>query len=167
MISSFSAGQKSKLVLAGAFWVKPHMVAMDEPTNYLDMETVEALTKALKNFRGGPLPHSILSIVLQHESQDNTLRQNKQCIAQCIARCNALLRAAQYNALRSTMHCIAPCNTVDVDAQFNAFALYIFHAFVLYVGILVVTHSQSFVDEVCNEIWKLDDGKLIIEKQDK
>merc|ERR1712182_174073 len=53
LIGSFSAGQKSKLVLAGAFWQKPHMIAMDEPTNYIDMETVDARAKALKNFRGG------------------------------------------------------------------------------------------------------------------
>jgi ATPase subunit of ABC transporter with duplicated ATPase domains len=79
LIGSFSAGQKSKLVLAGAFWQKPHMIAMDEPTNYIDMETVDALAKALKNFRG---------------------------------------------------------------------------------GVMVVTHSQAFVDEVCTELWEVKDGCL-------
>ena len=29
------------------FWTKPHFIAVDEPTNYLDVETVEALSKAL------------------------------------------------------------------------------------------------------------------------
>ena len=37
----------------GRFWTKPHFIAVDEPTNYLDVETVEALSKALNNFRGG------------------------------------------------------------------------------------------------------------------
>ena len=30
------------------FWTKPHFIAVDEPTNYLDVETVEALSKALQ-----------------------------------------------------------------------------------------------------------------------
>ena len=30
------------------FWTKPHFIAVDEPTNYLDVETVEALAKALQ-----------------------------------------------------------------------------------------------------------------------
>eukprot|EP00927_Polykrikos_kofoidii_P024513 TRINITY_DN22282_c0_g1_i1.p1 TRINITY_DN22282_c0_g1~~TRINITY_DN22282_c0_g1_i1.p1 ORF type:complete len:756 (-),score=152.48 TRINITY_DN22282_c0_g1_i1:445-2490(-) len=53
MISGFSAGQKARLMLGAAFWTKPHVVALDEPTNYLDPETVNCLARALKNFRGG------------------------------------------------------------------------------------------------------------------
>jgi len=48
-----SGGQKSRLVLAAAMWTKPHLIALDEPTNYLDNETLAALTHALRNFRGG------------------------------------------------------------------------------------------------------------------
>ena len=48
-----SGGQKSRLVLAAAMWSKPHLIALDEPTNYLDNETLAALTYALKSFRGG------------------------------------------------------------------------------------------------------------------
>ena len=40
-------------MLAAAYWTKPHMILLDEPTNYLDMETLAALTQALKTFRGG------------------------------------------------------------------------------------------------------------------
>jgi len=54
-IRGFSAGQKVRLSLAGLFWTKPHLIALDEPTNYLDVETVDALAKALKHFRGGIL----------------------------------------------------------------------------------------------------------------
>ncbi|CAJ1345754.1 unnamed protein product [Effrenium voratum] len=54
-IRGFSAGQKVRLSLAAMFWTKPHFIAVDEPTNYLDVETVEALSKALNNFRGGIL----------------------------------------------------------------------------------------------------------------
>lgn len=52
-IKGFSAGQKVRLSLAAMFWTKPHLIAVDEPTNYLDVETVEALAKALNTFRGG------------------------------------------------------------------------------------------------------------------
>jgi len=54
-IQGFSAGQKVRLSLAAMFWTKPHFIMIDEPTNYLDVETVEALAKALTNFRGGIL----------------------------------------------------------------------------------------------------------------
>ena len=33
-IRGFSGGQKSRLVLAAAMWNKPHLIALDEPTNY-------------------------------------------------------------------------------------------------------------------------------------
>jgi len=53
LIKGFSAGQKVRLSLSAMFWTKPHLIAVDEPTNYLDVETVEALAKAFNNFRGG------------------------------------------------------------------------------------------------------------------
>jgi ATPase subunit of ABC transporter with duplicated ATPase domains len=39
--------------MAAAFWMKPHIIALDEPTNYIDMETVESLIVALQRFKGG------------------------------------------------------------------------------------------------------------------
>ena len=51
-IKRFSGGQRSRLVLAAAMWSKPHLLALDEPTNYLDNDTLAALTNALKSFRG-------------------------------------------------------------------------------------------------------------------
>lgn len=55
MIGSFSAGQKSKLMIAASMWTKPHVLAFDEPTNYLDFQTVSALARAIKLFRGGTI----------------------------------------------------------------------------------------------------------------
>lgn len=52
-IGGFSAGQKSKLTLGAAFWIKPHIVALDEPTNYIDMETLESLVRGLTRYKGG------------------------------------------------------------------------------------------------------------------
>lgn len=34
-------------------WNKPHILVLDEPTNYLDRETLAALTEAIKTFAGG------------------------------------------------------------------------------------------------------------------
>jgi ATPase subunit of ABC transporter with duplicated ATPase domains len=42
-----------RLVLAAAMWSMPHFLALDEPTNYLDNDTLAALTQALKGFKGG------------------------------------------------------------------------------------------------------------------
>jgi len=50
-----SGGQKVKIVLGAATWRRPHVLALDEPTNYLDRESLAALIAALKNFGGGVL----------------------------------------------------------------------------------------------------------------
>jgi elongation factor 3 len=34
-------------------WNKPHVLVLDEPTNYLDREALGALTQAIKSFAGG------------------------------------------------------------------------------------------------------------------
>lgn len=52
-IRRLSGGQKVKLVLAAAMWNKPHLIVLDEPTNYLDREALGALTQAIKSFAGG------------------------------------------------------------------------------------------------------------------
>ena len=51
-IKQMSGGQRQRLVICAAFWSKPHLIALDEPTNYLDNDTLAALTHALKNFKG-------------------------------------------------------------------------------------------------------------------
>ena len=52
-IKGLSGGQKVKLVLAAGTWLKPHIIVLDEPTNYLDRDSLGALSKALKKFEGG------------------------------------------------------------------------------------------------------------------
>lgn len=52
-IRSLSGGQKVKLVLAACTWLRPHLIVLDEPTNYLDRDSLGALSKALKSFEGG------------------------------------------------------------------------------------------------------------------
>lgn len=52
-IRGLSGGQKVKLVLAAGTWQRPHLIVLDEPTNYLDRDSLGALSKALKAFEGG------------------------------------------------------------------------------------------------------------------
>eukprot|EP00802_Teleaulax_amphioxeia_P007914 Tamp_07922.p1 GENE.Tamp_07922~~Tamp_07922.p1 ORF type:complete len:660 (+),score=185.71 Tamp_07922:97-1980(+) len=54
-LKGFSGGQKSRVVIAAAMWTRPHLICLDEPTNFLDKETFNALVRALKNFKGAVL----------------------------------------------------------------------------------------------------------------
>ena len=48
-----SGGQRVKTVLAACSWQRPHLIVLDEPTNYLDRDSLGALSKALRKFDGG------------------------------------------------------------------------------------------------------------------
>lgn len=52
-IRGLSGGQKVKVVLGAAMWQNPHMIVLDEPTNYLDRDSLGALAKAIQEFEGG------------------------------------------------------------------------------------------------------------------
>merc|ERR1711959_503121 len=54
-INQLSGGMKVKVVLAAAMWQNPHILILDEPTNYLDREGLGALVLAIKDYRGGAL----------------------------------------------------------------------------------------------------------------
>merc|ERR1712193_43304 len=51
-IQSLSGGQKVKVVLGASMWQEPHLVVLDEPTNYLDRDGLGALTLAIEEFEG-------------------------------------------------------------------------------------------------------------------
>ena len=57
-----SGGQRVKVVLAACSWQRPHLIVLDEPTNYLDRDSLGALSKALKSFEGGV-------IIITHSSE--------------------------------------------------------------------------------------------------
>merc|ERR1719172_177283 len=54
-IQQLSGGMKVKVVLAAAMWQNPHILILDEPTNYLDREGLGALVLAIKDYKGGVL----------------------------------------------------------------------------------------------------------------
>ena len=51
-IEEFSGGWKMRIALARVLVVSPDLIIMDEPTNYLDMETILWLEKWLQDFSG-------------------------------------------------------------------------------------------------------------------
>jgi elongation factor 3 len=61
-IGALSGGQKVKVVLASALWNQPHVLILDEPTNYLDRESLGALARAIRKFEGGV-------VMITHNSQ--------------------------------------------------------------------------------------------------
>merc|ERR1719160_1397854 len=54
-IGQLSGGMKVKVVLAATMWQNPHVLILDEPTNYLDREGLGALVLACKDYKGGVL----------------------------------------------------------------------------------------------------------------
>ncbi|KAG2186501.1 hypothetical protein INT44_002723 [Umbelopsis vinacea] len=79
-IRGLSGGQKVKLVIGAAMWNKPHMLVLDEPTNYLDRDSLGGLASAIKEYGG---------------------------------------------------------------------------------GVVIVTHNREFSEELCTEVWKVDNGELM------
>ena len=50
-----SGGQKSRVAFACLSLTNPHILVLDEPSNHLDIEAMDALSKALREFAGGVL----------------------------------------------------------------------------------------------------------------
>jgi len=61
-IRGLSGGQKVKVVIGAAMWNNPHILILDEPTNYLDRDSLGALAGAIKEYEGGV-------VVISHHSQ--------------------------------------------------------------------------------------------------
>merc|ERR1712193_445542 len=53
MGGSLSHGQRVKVVICASCWQNPHIIILDEPTNYLDRDGLGALVRGLEAFQGG------------------------------------------------------------------------------------------------------------------
>jgi len=51
-ISLLSGGEKSRVMLGQILAKDVNLLFLDEPTNHLDMQSIDSLTKAIKNFKG-------------------------------------------------------------------------------------------------------------------
>merc|ERR1711991_779283 len=58
------------VVLGACTWSQPHLIILDEPTNYLDREALGALAQAINNFEGG-----VVLITHNQEFADATTRE--------------------------------------------------------------------------------------------
>lgn len=56
-----SGGQKSRVAFAALAYRRPHLLVIDEGSNHLSMDAVDALVEAVKDFGGGIL-------VVSHDS---------------------------------------------------------------------------------------------------
>lgn len=71
LIKSLSGGQKVKVVLAASLWQTPHLIILDEPTNYLDRDGLGALTNAIYDYKGGV-------VIISHNREfTNAIAQEK------------------------------------------------------------------------------------------
>lgn len=51
-ISGLSGGQKMKLVIAACMWNNPQILILDEPTNFIDRDSLGGLAVAIKEWAG-------------------------------------------------------------------------------------------------------------------
>merc|ERR1712070_1154685 len=74
-IHSLSHGQKVKVVICAACWQNPHIIILDEPTNYLDRDGLGALVRGLEAYRGGV-------VIISHNTEfTDSVCQQKWIIA--------------------------------------------------------------------------------------
>merc|ERR1719310_1228999 len=52
-LGALSNGQRARAVLGAATWLAPHLLVLDEPSNYLDQPALAALAAGLQTFGGG------------------------------------------------------------------------------------------------------------------
>ncbi|KAI3646104.1 hypothetical protein MP228_009032 [Amoeboaphelidium protococcarum] len=79
-IKGLSGGQKVKVVIGASTWNNPHMLVLDEPSNYLDRDSLAALSQALKEFGGGVIVIShnqefVDAVCTERWNMDNGLLQ--------------------------------------------------------------------------------------------
>merc|ERR1712216_316396 len=57
-LASLSHGQRVKVVICASCWQNPHIVILDEPTNYLYRDGLGALVRGLEGYQGGVVINS-------------------------------------------------------------------------------------------------------------
>ncbi|MFC1739084.1 ATP-binding cassette domain-containing protein [Planctomycetota bacterium] len=83
---TLSHGERKRAQIAVALWQQPRVLAIDEPTNHIDLEARQLLAEALRSFRG-------IGLLISHDRDmlDNLCRQTL-----FIELPNAILRPGGY-----------------------------------------------------------------------
>jgi ATP-binding cassette subfamily F protein 2 len=92
VMDQLSAGQKARIVFAIIAYEKPHLVLLDEPTNPLDMESIDALATCVNAFKGGV-------IMISHD-----MRLISQCAEQIYVCDNKQITQYQGDIMNFKMH---------------------------------------------------------------
>merc|ERR1712232_424956 len=70
-LGSLSHGQRVKVVICASCWQNPHIIILDEPTNYLDRDGLGALVRGLEAYQGG------VAIISHNEEFTNSVCSQK------------------------------------------------------------------------------------------
>merc|ERR1711920_389015 len=70
-LASLSHGQRVKVVICASCWQNPHIIILDEPTNYLDRDGLGALVRGLEAYQGG------VAIISHNEEFTNSVCSQK------------------------------------------------------------------------------------------
>lgn len=65
-----SGGQKARVVIAELVLMRPHILILDEPTNNLDIESIDALCDAIREYEGGV-------VIVTHDAR---LIESTECV---------------------------------------------------------------------------------------
>ncbi|KAI9979458.1 hypothetical protein PInf_028715 [Phytophthora infestans] len=65
-----SGGQKARVVIAELILMRPHILILDEPTNNLDIESIDALCDAIREYEGGV-------VIVTHDAR---LIESTECV---------------------------------------------------------------------------------------
>lgn len=78
IMGELSAGQKARIVFAIISWERPHLLLFDEPTNPLDMESIDSLAICLNKFKGGVVMISHDMRLISQCAQEIYICDNKE-----------------------------------------------------------------------------------------
>ncbi len=80
-VGELSGGERNRLQLARAVWLKANFLILDEPTNHLDIESREAVEDALADFEGTILAVSHDRYFLEKIAERIILVENRELVA--------------------------------------------------------------------------------------
>ena len=149
---SVTGGQKVKVVLAAATWMNPHMLVLDEPSNYLDRESLGALAEAIKEFGGG--------VVMISHNSGASLRSPFM---------SKLLAAPQYGGRWHKLAACIPWSALvwtELDALMSCRPGYEgTERGSLSVVLMELVLPAEFTNALCQEKWLMEAGKLSVTGQ--